>query len=163
LVTVVLALRPARRRVGVLMFIAVSVFGLGTIVLGLTNNFAVAFIALAVLSGADAISVFIRGVMIPLATPDAMRGRVMAVDSVFIGASNELGAFESGIAGQFLGVGPAVVLGGTLTLVVVGLWSVLFPELRTVDRFEEVDVERAADPVASLRRDPSTTKESTRR
>ena len=150
LVTVVLALRPARRRVGVLMFIAVSVFGLGTIALGLTNNFAVAFIALAVLSGADAISVFIRGVMIPLATPDAMRGRVMAVDSVFIGASNELGAFESGIAGQFLGIGPAVVLGGALTLMVVAAWAVLFPELRTVDRFEEVDVERddtwRADP-----------------
>jgi len=71
----------------------------------------------------------------------------MAVDSVFIGASNELGAFESGIAGQFLGVGPAVVLGGALTLMVVAAWSVLFPELRTVDRFEEVDVERAADPV----------------
>jgi len=140
-VTLVLAMRPARRSVGQLMFAAVSVFGIGTVALGFTRNYVVAFVALVVLSGADSISVFIRGVMIPLATPDHMRGRVMSVDSVFIGASNELGAFESGIAALLFGIGPAIVIGGSLTLVVVVIWCVAFPRLRHVDRFEDVDVE----------------------
>jgi MFS family permease len=140
-VTLVLAMRPARRSVGQLMFAAVSVFGIGTVALGFTRNYVVAFVALVVLSGADSISVFIRGVMIPLATPDHMRGRVMSVDSVFIGASNELGAFESGIAALLFGIGPAIVIGGSLTLVVVVIWCVAFPRLRHVDRFDDVDVE----------------------
>ena len=93
------------------------------------------------LAGADAVSVFIRATIVPLATPDHMRGRVMAVENVFIGASNELGAFESGVAGALLGVGPAVVLGGVLTLGVVGVWWFLFPPLRDIDRFEDVTVD----------------------
>ena len=95
-----------------------------------------------VLAGADAISVFIRATIVPLATPDRMRGRVMAVENVFIGASNELGAFESGVTATLLGVGPAVTLGGILTLGVVGLCWTVFPRLRDIDRFEDV----AADP-----------------
>ncbi|HEX7169162.1 MAG TPA: MFS transporter [Acidimicrobiales bacterium] len=135
LVTIVLALRPVRRRVGRTLLIAVAVFGFGTIALGATRSYAVAFVALAVLSGADAISVFVRSTLVPLVTPQAMRGRVLAVENVFIGASNELGAFESGVAGAFLGPAGAVVLGGAATLVVAGSWSILFPALRDVDGF----------------------------
>ena len=122
-----LAIRPVRRHVGRTLLVAVAVFGVATIVLGLTGNFVVAFVALLVLAGADSVSVFIRATIVPLATPDRMRGRVMAVENVFIGASNELGAFESGVAGAVLGVGPAVWLGGVLTLGVVGMWTFAFP------------------------------------
>ena len=139
IVTALLAVRPVRRRVGVTLLLAVTVFGLATVVLGITHSYVIAFAALLVLAGADAVSVFIRATIVPLATPDAMRGRVMAVENVFIGASNELGAFESGVAGALLGVGPAVWLGGLLTLGVVGVTSVVFPELRSIDRFEDLD------------------------
>ena len=103
-----LAVRPVRRHVGRTLLVAVAVFGVATIVLGVTGSYVVAFVALLVLAGADSVSVFIRATIVPLATPDRMRGRVMAVENVFIGASNELGAFESGVAGAVLGVGPAV-------------------------------------------------------
>ena len=103
LMTLALAFRPLRRHVGVALLLAVAVFGIGTIALGVTTSFAVAFVALAVLSAADAISVFIRATLVPLITPDDKRGRVLAVEMVFIGASNELGAFESGVAGQLIG------------------------------------------------------------
>jgi MFS family permease len=142
LVTGILAIRPVRRHVGRTLLVSVGVFGLTTIVLGITRNFVVAFVALLVLAGADSVSVFIRATIVPLATPDRMRGRVLAVENVFIGASNELGAFESGVAGAVLGVGPAVWLGGVLTLGVVGLWAVLFPSLRAIDRFDDIDVDR---------------------
>ena len=122
-----LAVRPVRRHVGRTLLVAVAVFGVATIVLGLTRSYVVAFVALLVLAGADAVSVFIRATIVPLATPDRMRGRVMAVENVFIGASNELGAFESGVAGALLGVGPAVTLGGVLTLGVVGVWWMPVP------------------------------------
>ena len=134
----VLAVRPLTRRVGPTLMAAVGVFGLGTIVLGLTRSYAVAFIALLALSGADSVSVFVRSTLVPLATPEDMRGRVMAVEYTFVGASNELGAFESGVAGALLGVAGAVVLGGVGTLAVVATWWLLFPELRSIDRFAEV-------------------------
>ena len=140
---VALAMRPVRRHVGVKLFVAVGVFGLGTLVLGVTTSFAVAFGALVVLSAADMVSVFIRSSIVPLVTPDEKRGRVLAVENVFIGASNELGAFESGLVGQAIGVPATVVGGGVGTLVVVGVWSVAFPSLRRVDRFEELEVESA--------------------
>ncbi len=136
--TALMAIRPIRRRVGRTLFAVVTVFGVGTIVLGATTSYAVAFVALVVLAGADAVSVIIRSTLVPLATPDHMRGRVMAVENVFIGASNELGAFESGVASTLLGLGPAVVLGGVLTLGVVGVFWFLFPSLRDIDRFEDV-------------------------
>jgi len=113
----------------------VAVFGVFTILLGVTTSFVIAFLALAVLSGADAVSVFIRGTLVPLVTPPDKRGRVLAVETVFIGASNELGAFESGVAGQLLGPAAAVVLGGAATLLVALSWGRLFPALRAVDRF----------------------------
>jgi MFS family permease len=140
-VTALLAIRPVRRHVGRTLLVAVLVFGLATIVLGLTRSYGVAFVALLVLAGADAVSVFIRATIVPLATPDHMRGRVMAVENVFIGASNELGAFESGVAGALIGVGPAVVVGGILTVGVVGTWWVVFPPLRDIDRFEDIAVD----------------------
>ena len=134
----VLAVRPLTRRVGPTLMAAVAMFGLGTIALGLTGSYAVAFIALLVLSGADSVSVFVRSTLVPLATPENMRGRVMAVEYTFVGASNELGAFESGVAGALLGVAGAVVFGGLGTLAVVAVWWMLFPELRGIDRFNQV-------------------------
>jgi MFS family permease len=138
-VTLGLAVRPLRRHVGRRLLGAVAVFGAATIVLGLTRNFAVAFVALLVLAGADAISVFVRATLVPLVTPPEKRGRVLAVEGVFIDASNELGAFESGFAGQVLGPGGAVVLGGVATLVVALSWMRLFPALRDVDGFPTPD------------------------
>ena len=137
--TLWLAWRPLRRRVGRTLFAAVAAFGIGTIVLGVTTSFAVAFAALVALSAADAISVFIRGTLVPLVTPVRMRGRVLAFEMVFIGASNELGAFESGVAGQLLGPAAAIVLGGVGTLVIAVSWAFLFPGLRRVDRFPGLD------------------------
>jgi len=91
-----------------------------------------------VLSGADMVSVYIRGSLVPLVTPDEKRGRVMAVENVFIGASNELGAFESGIVAQAVGTQATVVGGGIATMVVVGVWWLCFPALRRIDRFEDL-------------------------
>jgi hypothetical protein len=135
LTTILLAWKPVTRKVGVKLLAAVGVFGVFTIVLGVTTSFVVAFIALLVLSGADAISVFIRATLVPLVTPNETRGRVLAVENVFIGASNELGAFESGVVGQLFGTVPAVVLGGAATLAVAAIWWKAFPALRKVDRF----------------------------
>jgi predicted MFS family arabinose efflux permease len=140
-VTGVLAVRPLRRRVGATLFIVVALFGAATIVLGATTTYAVAFVAMLVLAGADSVSVFIRATLVPLVTPPSKRGRVLAVENVFIGASNELGAFESGVAGQLLGPAGAIVLGGAATLGVAITWSSIFPELRTVDQFP-VSVDR---------------------
>ena len=137
LVTIFLAWKPVSHRVGRTLLVSVALFGVGTIVLGLTTSFVIAFVALLALSGADAVSVFIRSTLVPLATPADKRGRVLAVEAVFIGASNELGAFESGVAGQLLGPGVAVVLGGVATLAVAALWWGLFPGLRSVDGFPD--------------------------
>ncbi len=135
LMTLVLAVRPLTRRVGRTLLGVVAVFGVFTIVLGLTRTFVVAFAAIVVLSGADAVSVFIRATLVPLMTPAAKRGRVSAVENVFIGASNELGAFESGVVGQLLGTTGSVVLGGLATLAVALSWCFVFPQLRRVDGF----------------------------
>jgi len=134
-----LAWRPVRRRVGHKLFVVVATFGVMTVVLGLTHNYVVAFIAILVMSAADMVSVFIRSSIVPLVTPDEKRGRVLAVENVFIGASNELGAFESGVASQAVGTAGAVVGGGIATVGVAGLWWVLFPALRRVDRFSDLE------------------------
>ena len=135
-----LARRPMDRRIGVKMFAAVGVFGLATIVFGLSRDFTLSLVALAVLGASDMISVFVRQSLINFATPDEMRGRVGAVTSLFIGASNELGEFESGITAALFGTVAAVILGGIGTLGVVALWMRLFPPLRTVDRLRDVEV-----------------------
>jgi len=135
LTTLVLTRRPVGRHVGRTLLIAVGIFGTFTVLLGVTTNFVVAFVALAILSGADAVSVFIRATLVPLVTPREKRGRVLAVENVFIGASNELGAFESGVAGAVLGSSAAIALGGAATVAVAAGWWVFFPALRQVDRF----------------------------
>ena len=137
LVTIVLAFRPVQRHVGRVLLVAVALFGAVTVVLGATRSYVVAFIALAVLAGADSVSVFVRATLVPLATPPELRGRVLAVENVFIGGSNELGAFESGVAGQLLGAPAAIVLGGAATIVIAGAWWLAFPDLKDVDRFPQ--------------------------
>lgn len=134
-VMLAMTVRPITRRVGIRLLGAVALFGVGTVVLGITTSYLVAWIALAVLSGADAISIFIRATLVPLVTPADKRGRVLAVELVFVGASNELGAFESGVVGQVLGAGPAVALGGLATIAIAAIWATQFPALRTTDRF----------------------------
>jgi MFS family permease len=133
-----LTLRPVERKVGHTMFAAVAVFGIGTIVFGVSTDFGLSLAALAVTGAADQISVYIRSALVQFATPDAMRGRVSAVSTLFISASNELGGFESGVTAALLGTVPAVVLGGLGTLAVVAVWMRAFPPLRTVDRMREV-------------------------
>ena len=137
MVTIWLSARPIQRHIGPKLYFVVAIFGVFTIVLGLTRSFAVAFVALLLLSAADSVSVFIRATLVPLVTPSPSRGRVMAVEGVFLGASNELGAFESGVAGQLLGTSGAVVFGGVATLAVVGGWTVMFPALGRMDRFPD--------------------------
>jgi predicted MFS family arabinose efflux permease len=134
-VTLFLLRRPVTHRVGRTLLVSVAVFGAFTIVLGLTSSFGVAFLAIAALSGADAISVFIRSTLVPLVTPPDVRGRVLALEMVFIGASNELGAFESGVVGELLGARGAVVLGGIASILIALIWWLFFPALRDVDRF----------------------------
>ena len=124
-----LARHPLRNRVGRRMFNAVACFGLATIVFALSRSMALSLVALAVLGGADMLSVVIRASLVQLETPDEMRGRVSAVNSVFIGASNQLGEFESGVTAAWFGTVPAAVLGGIGTLVIVVLWRRLFPQL----------------------------------
>ena len=139
LVALFLAARPLKRRVGPSLLAAVAIFGVATVLLGTTGSFVVAFLALMVLSGADMVSVFVRSTLVPLVTPDEKRGRVLAVENVFIGASNELGAFESGMVAQQFGLTTSVVGGGLATVIVVGLFWFVFPVLRHVDRFEDLD------------------------
>jgi MFS family permease len=131
---VTLALRPIQRRAGVTMFAGVAVFGVATLVFGLSRSFPLSLAALLVVGASDMVSVFVRSALVQLATPDAMRGRVSAVNMVFISASNEVGEFESGVTAQWLGAVPSVVLGGIGTLIVVAIWAWRFPELRRVAR-----------------------------
>lgn len=133
-----LSIKPLKRNAGPWLFAVIAIFGAGTILLGITSSFVVALITLATISAADQISVFIRASVVPLATPEAMRGRVLAVENVFIGGSNQLGAFESGLTAAWWGLAPAIVIGGAGTLVVVGFAWFLFPDLRKVDRFVDV-------------------------
>ncbi len=136
-VAVWLGLRPIARDAGRWMFGGVAVFGIGTIVFGMSTNYWLSFAMLAIVGAGDMVSVFVRGLLVQLETPDAIRGRVSAVNSLFIGSSNELGAFESGVTGQWLGASRAVVFGGIGTLVVVASYMRLFPALRKLDRFPE--------------------------
>jgi MFS family permease len=133
----VLTQLPLKRHVGRRMFLAVGLFGMGVVAFGLSTHFWLSFAILMVMGAADMVSVYVRGTLVPLATPDALRGRVVAVETVFIGASNELGAFVAGSGAALLGAVPAVVIGGGLTLLVTIVWSRLFPGLRKVDRFED--------------------------
>jgi MFS family permease len=131
-----IAFKPIRRRAGVTMLWCVGGFGLFTVVFGFSRNLWLSMFSLMLVGAADMVSVVVRGVLIQVETPDEMRGRVNAVDMIFIGASNELGEFESGLAAQWLGAVPAVVLGGVGTILVTVLWAWIFPELRKADRLK---------------------------
>ena len=136
---IVLGLAPITRHVGRWMFGGVAVFGLATILFGLSQWFWLSLAALTVMGAGDMVSVYIRHLLVQLETPDAIRGRVSAVNAVFIGASNELGEFESGVTAAWFGTVPAVVVGGGATLAVAWLWRRWFPELRDMDRFPGAD------------------------
>jgi MFS family permease len=135
-VGLLLAARPIRQKAGIFMFAGVALFGLATCVFALSRSLWLSVAALAVLGGADMLSVYVRQTLVQLVTPDPMRGRVAAVSSVFIGASNELGEFESGVVARFLGPVGAALFGGVGALIVTGLWARLFPALRKADRLE---------------------------
>jgi MFS family permease len=134
LMAIVVAHRPIRRRAGLTMLLSVAAFGVLTIVFGVSHSLIVSLVALFLLGASDMVSVIIRATLIQVATPDEMRGRVNAVDMLFIGVSNELGEFESGLTAQWFGTVPAVVLGGVGTLLVIATWAWLFPELREADQ-----------------------------
>ncbi len=135
---ILLALRPLDRHAGRTMLLCVALFGLATIVFGVSRSFLLSLACLLVLGAADMVSVFVRSALVQLATPDAMRGRVSAINMLFIGASNELGEVESGITAQWFGTVPAVVVGGLGTLLVVAVWAWRFPALKRVDRLRDV-------------------------
>jgi hypothetical protein len=134
---------PLRRSTGLAMFACIAIFGVATIVFGLSTDFTESVVALAVLGASDMVSVYVRITLIQLATPDEMRGRVSAVNSLFIGASNELGEFESGVTAAWFGTVPSVVIGGAGTILVVALWMMLFPGLRNLDRLSDLQEEGA--------------------
>jgi MFS family permease len=135
-VALYLAANPIRQHAGRIMFLGVATFGLATVVFGVSKSMWLSVAALAVLGGADMLSVFVRQTLVQLVTPDHMRGRVASVSSVFIGASNELGEFESGVVARLLGPVGAAVFGGVGAVVVTALWARLFPDLRRADRLE---------------------------
>ena len=137
LVALAVTRRPIRRHAGATLFVVVAGFGIFTIVFGLSTMFWISLLALAFTGAFDMVSMVIRGALVQLTTPNAMRGRVAAVEGVFIGASNDLGAFESGMVAAFAGARASVIFGGCATLVVIALWAYLFPALRAFDRLEE--------------------------
>ncbi|WP_437648141.1 hypothetical protein [Sorangium sp. So ce362] len=137
LMAVLLAFRPIGRHAGTKMLLCVGLFGLATVVFGLSRSFLLSLVALTVIGAADMVSVVVRMTLEQLATPPEMRGRVSAVNRVFVGASNELGELESGTLARLIGTVPTVIVGGLGTIAVVALWGWLFPELRAVDRLED--------------------------
>ncbi|MGH9686425.1 MAG: MFS transporter [Candidatus Acidiferrales bacterium] len=139
---ILLAHRPLRRKAGRTMLWCVGGFGVFTILFGVSHSLALSMVALALVGACDMVSVVVRGVLVQLATPDEMRGRVNAVEMIFIGGSNEFGQFESGVTAAWIGSVPAVILGGVGSIVVTLLWAALFPDLRNVDRLAG-----AGDPV----------------
>ena len=147
-VSIWMTFRPLLHRPGVLMFTGVAIFGSATIVFGLSRSLPLSLAALAVVGASDMVSVVIRSSMLQLATPASMRGRVSAVNSLFVGASNELGEFESGVTAQWWGAVRAVVAGGVGALAITGIWSVLFPELRSINQL-------TADSLMRVQEEPS--------
>lgn len=142
-----LGVRGIKRHTGLVMFAAVVVFGIANLVFAFSTLFWLSFSAMLVAGAADMISVYVRMTLIQLATPDAMRGRVNAVNMLFIGSSNELGEFRAGSMAAWIGAVPAAVVGGIGTLAVVGVWMRLFPTLRNVDRFDDASIaERSTSP-----------------
>jgi MFS family permease len=138
LMALVFANRPIKRHAGLLMLACVFVFGIATIVFAYSTNFLLSMVALFVVGASDMVSVVVRSVVVQIATPAEMRGRVAAVNFIFVGASNELGEFESGVTAQWFGAVRAAALGGLATCLVVATWAGLFPSLRNVDRLDDL-------------------------
>ena len=144
IMAILLAYRPLRRRVGKVMLFCVAGFGAFTIVFGMSRSLTLSLVSLLLVGACDMVSVVIRGTLVQVATPDAVRGRVNAVEMIFIGASNEFGEFESGITAQWFGPVAAVILGGIGTLAIVTLWAWLFPDLRDVETLTPAPLEQSA-------------------
>ncbi len=144
LMGLVLARRPVTRRVGPTLLAVVATFGAFHITLGMTTNYVVAFVSLVIAAGADMVSMTIRSTLVPLATPNSQLGRVTAVESVFIGASNELGAFESGVAARAIGVPWAIAGGGIATMAIAAGFAAFVPALRNIDTYNDVELPDAA-------------------
>lgn len=140
--SIVLARYPVERHIGHKMFAVVGIFGVTTIVFGLSTSFPLSLLALAILGASDAVSIVIRFSLVQIETPDEKRGRVSAINYLFVGSSNTLGEFESGLVAAWLGAVPSVVIGGLGSLLVAGVWMVLFPDLRRIDRYEPADREQ---------------------
>ena len=134
IMAIAIAHKPLKKNAGATMLWCVAAFGLFTVLFGISRSMILSLIALFMVGATDMVSVIVRGTLIQVATPDEMRGRVNAVDMIFIGASNELGQFESGVTAQWFGSVPAVILGGIGAIVVTGLWAWMFPQLRKVDQ-----------------------------
>jgi MFS family permease len=145
-----LAFHPIVHNVGRWMFGGVALFGCATVVFGLSHSFPISLLALTALGAADMVSVYVRHLLVQLETPDAIRGRVSAVSSVFIGASNELGEFESGVTASWWGAIRAVMVGGVATLVVTGVWVRLFPTLWKMEKFPPPARRAAPEPAPTL-------------
>jgi hypothetical protein len=146
----VLSLRPPDRRAGPRMMVAVAIYGAATLVFGLSRNLTLSMLALMVLGAADMLSVVIRSTLVQVTAPDAIRGRVTAVASLFTGASNQLGQFESGVTAAWFGPVGSVVLGGVATIAIVAYWAKRFPALRRLDRLvlteQAMDIARESVP-----------------
>ncbi len=134
-----LTAKPINKHVGAWMFGSVAVFGLSTIIFGASTYFSLSLFALVILGASDMVSVFVRGYLVQVLTPDYIRGRVSAISSVFIGASNELGEFESGVTAEWFGTIRSVVIGGIATIGITMLWTKLFPAIRNMNQFPEVE------------------------
>jgi hypothetical protein len=147
-ISFLLARFPLRRRAGLRLFVCVGLFGAATIVFGLSKNLALSLAALAVAGAADMVSVVIRSSVLQLATPPEMRGRVSAVNSLFLAGSNELGEFESGLTAQWMGAVRATVAGGVGALMVTGIWAALFPGLRRTDELTAEALRKSRNEVA---------------
>jgi MFS family permease len=142
--SIFLARNMIEHRIGWVMFSAVVIFGVATIVFALSTSFVLSLGALVVLGAADVISVVIRSSLVQIKTPDEMRGRVSAVNSMFIGTSNQLGEFESGLTAALFGVVPAVLIGGVGTIIVVILWMRLFPQLLRINSLKPDGADRSS-------------------
>ncbi len=143
IITILLSNHPIERHLGHKMFGAVAIYGVATLVFGLSTWFPLSLLALAVLGAADAVSVVIRFSLVQIETPDEKRGRVSAINYLLVGSSNTLGEFESGLVASWFGAVTSVVIGGVGSLLVAGIWMGLFPDLRRIDRFEPADEKKA--------------------
>ena len=141
LTAIVLSRHPIERHIGHKMFAVVAIYGLATIVFGISTWFPLSLLALAVLGASDAVSIVVRFSLVQIETPDAMRGRVSAINYLFVGSSNTLGDFRAGANAEGLGAAASVLIGGIGSLAVAAIWMLLFPDLRRIDRFEPADKE----------------------